>query len=300
MSMNTSNIAILPYSEQKQLAQSFAEGSEELEQILLLLWKNGINTVACCAGHGTIDKPPYIMIDSSKFSDRELRNLFLDTILTYNGEIDLSAQNDIDYQMDNIPERKTVTFKLINNNQTFAPLLTTLKELFANNIDLKLEDVDKYTQNFVCDLLTVNKINLKNYQTGNPLTDVVAIGINDIREGYITVTTKEVKTAELYNKEELLELQKYFDDETVSDDELEVLCGNYSPCYVSPNTYNKYYGNFIGLNNNGEFEILLHEEVKKRKLIHFDKLAKDQYIPYSHKKFTKTIENIVNNGKTYQ
>ena len=60
------SIAIVPMNEvvnnNKKYAHLFSEGNLKLEEILLLLWKIGIQTKGCCCGHddGSIYSGPYV------------------------------------------------------------------------------------------------------------------------------------------------------------------------------------------------------------------------------------------------
>lgn len=73
------DLTTLSQEEMNAQAEIFAEGSPKLQQLLLFLWKNGIQTRACCAGHknqqsGKI-RAPYIQFYVDNIEDNVLKKL---------------------------------------------------------------------------------------------------------------------------------------------------------------------------------------------------------------------------------
>jgi len=94
----------LSSSEQEEYAKTFCEGSQDLEELLKYLWSNGINTFASCAGHEqqkyadgtTAENYPYILFDTSSFSEQELQNLLRKLI----GLNELRDKKYLSFQLD--------------------------------------------------------------------------------------------------------------------------------------------------------------------------------------------------------
>lgn len=58
------------------MAKSFSEGNKDLEHLLWQCWKNGINTISCCAGHSEMmdDSIAYIAFEYNENSEVFLKN----------------------------------------------------------------------------------------------------------------------------------------------------------------------------------------------------------------------------------
>lgn len=61
-----SSITKLDLKTKQECAKEYAEGDSSLENLLLYLWANGIDTYACCAGHKEKNWEPYIFFEISK------------------------------------------------------------------------------------------------------------------------------------------------------------------------------------------------------------------------------------------
>jgi len=73
---------------QRKYAKKYSEGCPELEELLLFMWGNGINTFSCCAGHepehhgnSIYPNEPFILFDIRRFNNQELRNLITKLII---------------------------------------------------------------------------------------------------------------------------------------------------------------------------------------------------------------------------
>ena len=75
--MNTifDDLTKLDKSEQQRYAKDFSENDKDLENLLLFLWGNGINTIACCAGHIQRNDKPYIYLDVMKMKTSTLKQI---------------------------------------------------------------------------------------------------------------------------------------------------------------------------------------------------------------------------------
>ena len=117
-------------------AMEFSEGNRELLELLLCLWKNNINTYACCAGHEeeTVyqgdgyscipDVNPYLMFEARNIDDQKLTDIM--KFLMLNSDIEaFEAGNDrIEAEDGTFQKRRSITvyfkdhtasFKLIKN-----------------------------------------------------------------------------------------------------------------------------------------------------------------------------------------
>ncbi len=73
------DLTTLSEQEMKKQAKVFSEGNSELEQILIELWKNGVQTIGCCSGHNG-KEVPYISFYIDTLEDGLLSDLLLDTL----------------------------------------------------------------------------------------------------------------------------------------------------------------------------------------------------------------------------
>ena len=152
------------FTKEEKLKNSklFAEGSQELENLLLNLWNQGIDTFACCVGHKYDDgseSNPYFSL-----SIKELEDLRLKKIL--NKLYELKAKNivsDIDITVDVYKSKferhsLTVLFKEIDENN-FA----LLSEIFKSK-NLKTKPiVSPKKQKFINAAIEMNSLNMLQY-----------------------------------------------------------------------------------------------------------------------------------------
>ena len=69
-------------------AIEFSEKNKSLEELLLYLWNNDINTIACCAGHDK-ENFPYIYIVVDNLESSTLKELLVNLFVTYDDNINL-------------------------------------------------------------------------------------------------------------------------------------------------------------------------------------------------------------------
>lgn len=131
-------------AEKKQKAREFAEGNAGLEELLLFLWNNNVNTYACCGGHQSnrivdesgavvgensysingvtveLDSSPYILVDIQNISDVQLKTIL--TMLCENKEIShLSICNDYLDDEESKP-RKFIDIQLKNASSSMLDI----------------------------------------------------------------------------------------------------------------------------------------------------------------------------------
>ena len=116
---------------QKNFAEQFAEGNLGLKNLLLYLWRNGIQTIASCGGHGESEKP-YISIKFDGISRCSQKRL-LNQIMLVIEQSDIF--NDLTFQLDEIfcGERHIFSVHLDNANG-FVVLNEIDKYMRKNNI----------------------------------------------------------------------------------------------------------------------------------------------------------------------
>lgn len=74
------DMTILSEQEMFEQAKVFSEGNKNLEELLIVLWKNGIQTIGCCSGEHENSANPYVGFYVDKLDNGLLSDLLLDTI----------------------------------------------------------------------------------------------------------------------------------------------------------------------------------------------------------------------------
>ena len=173
-------------NEQEKLATEFSEGSENMKNLLLFLWDNGINTFACCGGHDEIevevdedgskfydDNRPYVTFDMKALSDSRFKNI-LRGLCKIPEVAELSVIND-HYERYGLDPRKQMVLVFAEPASTtenvirlFYDVLHTDKQIDASHLsepdkdfidfavllknvavdDIDLTDYKKYYKNF--------------------------------------------------------------------------------------------------------------------------------------------------------
>lgn len=170
------NFPMLPLQEQQMYAQEFAEGSDDLKNILLLLWQNGINTNSCCAGHKYANKinDPYLSICVSTMTKAHIKRLLpLLFSLTCLKEIGLALytiQNNSD-SLPTLKEQNTIVIRCFYGKEIWKVLLDTFKKSFDCSTDFaaitkKLSAQQRHFINNVCLLknIFINDVDLSYYK----------------------------------------------------------------------------------------------------------------------------------------
>ena len=67
----------LSKEEKIEQATVFAEGSNELKKILLLLWECGVQTIGCCGGHEDNRSMPYVAFNIEDMDSEEVKNILI-------------------------------------------------------------------------------------------------------------------------------------------------------------------------------------------------------------------------------
>lgn len=74
------DMTVLSEQEMVEQAKVFSEGNKELEELLIYLWKNGIQTIGCCSGEHENSASPYIGFYVDKLDNSLLSDLLLDAV----------------------------------------------------------------------------------------------------------------------------------------------------------------------------------------------------------------------------
>lgn len=159
-------IYALPLIKQREFAHRYAEGSNELENLLLYLWQNKIQTFACCAGHSLKLDNPYVLFEINRFSPDQTKSFyhklmlaiisknqpcsFLNTGITFFSEdeyhtvciyFDTLSNENFDFVADLIKstlvfesvsdycQRHEINSRLDNSQKNFLKICTELKAL---------------------------------------------------------------------------------------------------------------------------------------------------------------------------
>ncbi len=164
---------------QYALATKFSEGKKDLKFLLLTMWKNHIDTYACCGGHEIdvgneknsivrCENNPYIYFDVSTLTDGQLSAFLAHLFKMQENNIVWS----INYQID-ISDGTIVTKGIERHGLDvqfnldvvgcFKELKETLENVLQNQKIVPQEDLnDKQTQ-FIDLTIALNNINLTNY-----------------------------------------------------------------------------------------------------------------------------------------
>lgn len=149
-------------------AKKYSEGNEKLEELLLLLWENGINTVSCCAGHER-DKMsknnPFISIMIDNISEDVLKKVLLDGCL--NKEIETIEINQMRWNLSKNSFCKRLIFHLNDYTCKFDSILESFKK--ALNNEESLEELNKKTDkitdqdyNFILESIKCKQVDITN------------------------------------------------------------------------------------------------------------------------------------------
>jgi len=162
--------------EKEEKATIFSEGSQELKDLLLYMWNNGINTYACCAGHGirTFEFEgkkisercrQYIFFDISTFSRDELELLIMAVLVDKQKNL-ASFTFGLDNMGRNKSQRRGLGFHFnINYKSNFVYLLNILKQIKNGTTKKskylsKRKELGKDYNNFILAALRIFKHNV--------------------------------------------------------------------------------------------------------------------------------------------
>ena len=123
------NLTALSPEEKLAQAREFAEGSKELEEILLTLWDNGIQTIGCCSGHEGKGFPN-ITFYANNIDDKILRKILVG-LYTQPDYLTISASAG---QVSNVkPRDLNIAFSL-NKGSDLSGVLKALKDVFSKEV----------------------------------------------------------------------------------------------------------------------------------------------------------------------
>ena len=189
----------LSEAEQQKYATEFSEGSNDLKELLLYMWQNGINTHASCAGHAPQKfgnsiamLKPYIMFDISSLKSKEIKDLLSKLILLNETKdkpcLDISIQAQLfDGKRfmntvaegrieDDVFERHSMSIHFVDGDNThYKELLDVLQSVKSQDKSLINKLKDKFKQvtkigtqfkDFIDIVSQVNEMSLKD-KAGN-------------------------------------------------------------------------------------------------------------------------------------
>ena len=170
--INNGQPIILDYTkmssqEQIKYATAFAEGSDALKNILLLLWRNGINTYSSCAGHpdqGPLDCP-YIALNTKDMTNKQIQTvlsiaLYMPSFKSVRFKLFYTEDADnsmIDKFTKQPCSRNSLSLRWFNNMQALEHFYAQLaKEWNKPLIARKLSNTQIDLINNICTLKDVN------------------------------------------------------------------------------------------------------------------------------------------------
>ena len=147
---------------QKVFAKQFSEDSQGLENLLLLLWENKINTRGCCAGHEDEEfSDPYVAFELDKIPTQRLRNLLIELC-------DYGVYESISYMSKSSTRAASLSFHLKRTGKAenerhwndFYDILsrTLFGPLKADYYNQKYRGLKKESRMFVDDVVKVDQI----------------------------------------------------------------------------------------------------------------------------------------------
>ncbi len=183
----------------EEMATLFSEGNEDLKNLLLTMWNNGIQTYACCAGHdkseaktvgGMVESVnPYIYFDVKNLSEKQQLKLYKSLIIA--GKM-LRVIGKIEFRLDQYMgfEKHGLTLRLFNDPRVFALLNDIFnevlkKESVVEKVKRFLVKKDKNFQfmedenDFVKAIIDLNKFSLKDY------SDSTAVSCNEDKISFV-------------------------------------------------------------------------------------------------------------------
>lgn len=154
--------------EKLKYSKLFAEGSQELENLLLILWNQGIDTIACCTGHKEnecceYEHEPYFSLSIKGLEDLRLKKILSKLYELKAKNIVSSISVTVDLYTKAIERHiLTVHFNKINDNN-FA----LLSKIFTSK-NLKTKPIiSPKKQRFINAAIDMNSLNMVQYSQAN-------------------------------------------------------------------------------------------------------------------------------------
>lgn len=163
---NTGSVVMLDLNnmtkeEKEDCACEFAEGSEELKNLLLKLWDKGITTYACCAGHRDKDNvltdAPYLFFDVRQFDENRLKHIVSSCLRGFE-----NRTNDFAFVIDYIVqnrERRAISIKL-KNKQMYKEFFSFVDKLIFGEEEIVSK---KENEEMIESILSMFKLSIHNY-----------------------------------------------------------------------------------------------------------------------------------------
>lgn len=128
----------LDKSVQQKYAKDFSEDDKDLENLLLFLWRNGINTIASCAGHIEQNDKPYIYIDVMKMKTNTLKQILEWYLYNYVDISNIMVRNQYNQKSKNEKLKQVVKVALFfpfDAKRPFLSLQNKIKQILNNEED---------------------------------------------------------------------------------------------------------------------------------------------------------------------
>lgn len=262
----------LDKSVQQKYAKDFSEDDKDLENLLLFLWRNGINTIACCAGHIERNDKPYIYIDVMKMKTNTLKQILKWHLYNYVDISNIMVRNQYNQKSINGNQKQVVKVALFFPFDAIRPFLSLQNkvEQILNNEE-KHYKLTKQQNDFISDVINVTKLDMKKYENDNPFLDIIAIGIHDVWKNKFSITSREQ-----------FELKRL--------DVLAKIKTN-NPIIISKHTYVIHNGKYMIMHGNGVIEVS-KDYILNHNIPSYEDIKGKNLFDYTHKRFIKELENL--------
>lgn len=273
MNMVFEDMTKISQEEKLKYSEEFSEGSTSLKRLLLFLWDNKINTIACCAGHNIYDEP-YISMSIDSLNKIAVTTLLSNIFFDYNSKVKVMIRNENnrrkkkDYLKHII--KLTLFFDYLEKESCFDYLLKVVNKTLTNELESKYDLLNEFNKNLIEDIVTVYSLDMKLYEDEDPFNDIVAIGIFDLFPNKFSITNRELYETKCFNK----------DKRTI----------------ISKNTYIKEDGRFFMYSEEGNKEVSL-TYIQSNNIPSFDEIKGTNIYDYSHNSFYNKINELTINHK---
>lgn len=160
-SLNTGKVVEeIPEELYEKAAKDFSEGNPELEQLLLYCFRNGIQTFACCAGHGDEYYPPYIAF---RINDKTYK-----IILRLIKELSNSSDIELAFSNYNI-EKRDISFVIYSKGIEAHQFFRQIRQICKSKEEISFEDLS-YTDRLIIKTIRNHSIDKEYYKIRKSIT----------------------------------------------------------------------------------------------------------------------------------
>ena len=155
------NLESLTAEEKINYAEEFSEGSSALKKLLLKMWDNGIETYACCAGHGE-RVVSYIFFSVEKFLNLNIKS-FITKIIACAINYDFNFLFSNDYMYDIFFPRRGLSFASYSKECGGENFFMIIDEILFGGNDDKKCNLSKQHSEIVNSVIKLYEIDMLKY-----------------------------------------------------------------------------------------------------------------------------------------